>query len=400
MGRRYRYAVLGAGRQGTAAAYDLSVHGDADEVVLLDADRERAERAARRVNGLGGRPVARAEQLDVRDAERLEGALRGFDAALSAVPYRFNVAIAEAAIRAGVPLCDLGGATDVVLEQLKLDESAKGAGVAIVPDCGLAPGTANVLAVYAMRRLEREGLRPEGVKIYCGGLPRRPRGPLDYQLVFSVEGLLNEYLSPAHVLRDGRVQTVEALTEVEELELPGVGRCEAFITSGGTSTAPWEHQTKLKSYEYKTVRYPGHCEKIKLLRDLGLLEGKARAVVAQALERKLDFGEPDLVVLQVVCSGSDGEREGSVQLDLFDVQDEATGFTAMERTTGFSAAIVMHLLANGEIAPGVRTPDRAVDPEVYVNELLKRGFRLAETVRRPLALRREPESQSEPKSKP
>ena len=397
---RYRYAVLGAGRQGQAAAFDLAVRGEAEAVVLFDADEGRARRAAERVNGLAGRTVASAAGLDVRNREQLPSQLEGFDAALSAVPYHFNAFITEAAVRAGTPLCDLGGNTDVVFRQKEFDTEARARGIAVVPDCGLAPGTANVLAVYTTRRLEQEGLRPEGVKIYCGGLPQRPRGPLDYQLVFSVEGLLNEYLSPAYVLRDGRVQTVEALTEVEELELPGVGRCEAFITSGGTSTAPWEYQSKLKNYEYKTVRYPGHCEKIKLLRDLGLLEGEARAVVAQALERTLDFGEPDLVVLRVVCSGSDGEREGSVQLDLFDVQDEATGFTAMERTTGFSAAIVMHLLANGEIAPGVRTPDRAVDPEVYVNELLKRGFRLTETVRRPLALRREPESQSEPKSKP
>ena len=376
----YCYVVLGAGRQGQAAAFDLAIHGEAERILLFDVQEEQARRAAERVNDLVGREVASFAVLDVRNRDLLADRLEGFDAVLSAVPYSFNVFITEAAIQARASLCDLGGNTDVVFRQLELDQQARAAQVAVVPDCGLAPGTANVLAAYAMQRLEREGGSPREVRIYCGGLPQRPKGPLDYQLVFSVEGLLNEYLSPAYVLREGQVQTVKPLTEVEELEIPGVGRCEGFITSGGTSTAPWEHQKKLKSYEYKTIRYPGHCEKIKLLRDLGLLEGEARAVVAQALEAKLDFGEPDLVVLRVVCSGD----EMSLRIDLLDFYDEQTGFTAMERTTGFSAAIVMYMLARGEIAPGVRTPDPAVDPEQYVKELLQRGFRLTETAHRPL----------------
>lgn len=376
----YRYAVLGAGRQGQAAAFDLAIHGEASEVVLFDVFEEQARRAAERVNELVGRALASAAVLDVRDREHLADRLESFDTALSAVPYSFNVFITEAAIQARTHLCDLGGNTDVVFRQQELDQEAKAAQVAVVPDCGLAPGTANVLAAYALRRLERGGAHPINVKIYCGGLPQHPKGPLGYQLVFSVEGLLNEYLGPAYLLRDRQVQTVEPLTELEELKLPGVGRCEAFITSGGTSTAPWVYQQKLQSYEYKTVRYPGHCEKIKLLRDLGLLEGEARAVVAEALEEKLNFSEPDLVVLRVVGSSS----EESVQLDLLDFYDEKTGFTAMERTTGFSAAIVIHMLAQGDIEPGVRTPDRAVNLERYVRELLKRGFRLTETRQHPL----------------
>jgi lysine 6-dehydrogenase len=383
----YRYAVLGAGRQGVAAAYDLAARGEADEVILLDVDERQAKQAAQRVNELTERSVARSTQLDVQDAARLEEALQGFDAALSAVPYRFNVEITRAAIRAGTSLCDLGGNTDVVFEQLKLSEEAKQAEVAIVPDCGLAPGTANVLAVYAMLLIEREGAKPREIRIYCGGLPQHPKPPLGYQLLFSIEGLLNEYLGPAYVLRDGRVRTIEPLTELETIEFPDpVGRCEAFTTSGGTSTGPWTFEGVLQSYGYKTVRYPGHCEKIQLLRDLGLLEGEARAVVSKALERRLDFREPDLVVLRVLCYGWMKASQETVEakLDLLDFYDEQTGFTAMERTTGFSAAIVMHLLAQGKIAPGAHTPDQAVPVEPYVVELLKRGFRLTETVERPV----------------
>lgn len=388
----YRYAVLGAGRQGVSAAYDLAVLGEADGITLFDVDEEDARRAAERVDGLTGRAVSRALPLDVRDEGRLETALKGFHAALSAVPYRFNVGITRAALKAETPLCDLGGSTETVFEQRKLDDEAKAAGVAVVPDCGLAPGTANVLAIYAMLLVEERQAKPREIWMYCGGLPQRPQPPLGYQLLFSLEGLLNEYLSPVHVLRDGRVRTIEPLSELEEIEFPEpVGRCEAFTTSGGTSTGPWTFEGVLDRYEYKTVRYRGHCEKIRLLRDLGLFEGEVRSAVARALERRLDLRDPDLVVLRILCRGQidsdagDADAVVEAQIDLLDAYDERTGFTAMERTTGYSAAIVMHLLAQGRIAPGVHTPDQAVPVEPYIEALLERGFRLTETVHRPVA---------------
>jgi len=389
----YRYGILGAGRQGIAAAYDLARFGEAERVTLFDLDLERAHEAAERVNRLASVSVAKAAQLDVSDHERLIEAVRGLAAVLSAVPYRFNVGITRAAIEAGVPLCDLGGSTETVFKQLELGDEAKGAGIAIVPDCGLAPGTANVLARYAMGRVEALGGVPREIKIYCGGLPQRPKPPLDYQLLFSIEGLLNEYLSPVHLLREGRVQTLEALCELETVEFPEpVGRCEAFLTSGGTSICPWKLEGKLQTYEYKTVRYPGHGEKIKTLRDLGLLdeghlEMKGARISPRELFQKvaaprLDLKEPDVVVLRVICRGEDGENSIEVQLDLIDVYDEQTGFTAMERTTGFSAAIVLHALAEGKIPAGVRVPDEAFPAESYVNALLERGFRITENVRR------------------
>ncbi|MFQ6033741.1 MAG: saccharopine dehydrogenase family protein, partial [Candidatus Bipolaricaulia bacterium] len=197
----YRYIVLGAGMQGRTAAYDLARFGGAEEVLLADVDLERAKEAAARVNRLIGGELARAAEVDVQDHGALVEALRGFDAALSAVPYRFNLEITEAAIAAKTGLCDLGGNTSIVLKQLELDPEAKKAGITIIPDCGLAPGMANTLAVHAMSRMER----PQEVRIWCGGLPQHPKPPLDYKLVFSIEGLTNEYFGKAYVLRDGRV---------------------------------------------------------------------------------------------------------------------------------------------------------------------------------------------------
>jgi lysine 6-dehydrogenase len=185
----YRYAVLGAGRQGTACAYDLFRFGEADSVLLADQSLAAAQAAAARVNALLQIDRARATQLDVTDGEALVAALTGIDAFLSAVPYYLNLGIARAAIQAGASMCDLGGNTDLVREQLALDGRAKAAGISIVPDCGQVPGMGTTLMVYAMSLLDE----PEEVFMWDGGLPQNPRPPFDYLLTFNIAGLTNEY---------------------------------------------------------------------------------------------------------------------------------------------------------------------------------------------------------------
>lgn len=388
-----RYAILGAGRQGAAAAYDLIRFGGADELALLDVDAARARAATARVNRLARGRRAYAGRAAAGDERGLARTLRGFDAVLNASPYRFNLGVSRAALAAGANLCDLGGNTGIVREQLKLDRAAKRAGLSIVPDCGLAPGLANVWARLALLKLEERGARPESVRIYCGGLPRHPRPPLDYQLVFHIGGLINEYLGHAQYLRKGRLTNVETLGETEALDFPRpVGRCEAFVTSGGLSLLPWRLRGKLKTLEYKTVRYPGHAEKIRLLRELGVLdEGTVRvqgaevapqAVFAAVATPRLTFRHaPDLVVLRVATEGKARGRAKPLActLDLLDFQDARTGFTAMERTTGFSAAIVAMAQAQGRVPPGVRTQEDAVPPEWFTEELARRGLQVRET---------------------
>ena len=304
-----RFLVLGAGQQGFAAALDLARTRDVSEVVVADLDPERARRAADRLQG--GPAAVRAETLDVAGEPRLAARLAGYDVVISAVPYFLNARLTRAAIDARVSFCDLGGNTDVVREQERLDPEAREAGVTVVPDCGLAPGMANVLAVAGIGRLDRA----EEVHIRVGGLPVHPIPPLDYMMVFSMHGLLNEYLGRATVLRNGKLASVDTLTEVEELTFPKpVGRCEAFVTLGGTSTMPWTYEGRIRTLDYKTVRYPGHAARIAMMRLLGLLEKEPvlvdgisispRAVFAAVAEPRLTFpGEPDLVVMRVQVVG-------------------------------------------------------------------------------------------------
>ena len=251
----YCYLVLGAGMQGTAAAYDMVLHGDAERVTLADVDMPAAMAAAERVNCLAGRVVADAAEMDVSDRTALIDALAGYDVALSAVPYRFNPGITRAAIAAGTSLCDLGGNTDIVFGQLALHGEARQADVTILPDCGFMPGMGNVFIAHGIKQLDR----CDYVESWDGGLPLEPRGSLKYKQVFSLEGLINEYAGDCVVLRTGKRVAIPCLTELEEIEFPEpVGSAEAFITGGGISTLPWTYEGQVACDTFVKWRIEGN----------------------------------------------------------------------------------------------------------------------------------------------
>ncbi len=379
----YKYGVLGGGRQGTAAAYDLAMLGEADEIIIADRELDIATKAAVRVNELAGRRVAQAERVDAADEEGMTTLLTGVQATISALPFVFNITATRAAIAAGSNYCDLGGNTEVVREQQALDEQATAKGVSIIPDCGLMPGLGNIMAVYAMGLVTN----PREVRVYVGGLPLNPHPPFNYMLSFNMDGLINEYIGNAIYLRGGAVSEVEALTEREELDFPApVGHCEAFVTSGGTSTVPYNLQGKLQVYEEKTVRYPGHLDQLTAFKDLGLLDSdsvnvrgvpvRPRDVFGALLAPRISFpDEQDVVVMRVICVG-----DKLATLDLFDRYDEATAFTAMERTTGFPTALVAHMMARGEIAPGAGSVETSIPTGEYMTRLAERRFDISQAV--------------------
>ncbi|MGI9034653.1 MAG: saccharopine dehydrogenase C-terminal domain-containing protein, partial [Pyrinomonadaceae bacterium] len=255
--------VLGAGRMGHGAVYDLIHNSPGVEfVTVADFDLAKAEQIARTI----GSEKIRARQIDVSNYAAVIDLMNGHDAAISCVNYWFNASLSRAAIKTGCNFCDLGGNNYVVDEQLALDAEALQAGISIIPDCGLAPGMVSILAMHGARRFDK--LRE--IHIRVGGLPQHPKPPLNYQLVFSVEGLINEYIERARVVRGGEITEVDSMTELESLSFAGFPALEAFQTSGGTSTLPDTFFGKVKELDYKTIRYAGHCEKFKTLIDLGL----------------------------------------------------------------------------------------------------------------------------------
>jgi len=388
----YRYAIIGAGRQGTAAAYDLGRHAQAEFILMADTDPQAAENAAERVNTLLGSDLARATALDARDQAGVisEYEEHGIQAALVATPYFTNLGLTKAAIEAGVGMTDLGGNSEVVFSQLELAPDARQAGVAVVPDCGLGPGMITTLALYAMEALDD----PQDVYIWDCGLPQQPRAPWNYSLGFSIEGLTNEYDGNCVFIRDGKTTLVPALTELEMVEFPPpVGRLEAFTTAGGVSSAARTFAGKLRTLQNKTMRYPGHFAALKVIQQLGLLstesvevggvEVSPRSVLHTLWDPQIRAqpGEPDLALIRVLARGTDAGQPVEAQVDLQLLFDPETGFTAMEQGTGWHASIFTAAIAAGTIEPGVIPVEQAMSGEAFVQAAARRGFEIRRELR-------------------
>lgn len=355
---------------GLGAVHDLVSQPDVDGVTVADFELSKAEAIAARY------PKARAAQIDCNDHAAVVELMRGHASAISCVNYWLNARLAAAAIEAGTHFCDLGGNNDVVDAELALDPQARAAGVNIVPDCGLAPGMVAVLVAHGASKFEKL----DEVHIRVGGLPQDPKPPLDYQMVFSVEGLINEYIEPARVIRDGKIVTIESMTEVESLEFPQpFGTMEAFQTSGGTSTLVETFHGKVRELDYKTIRYPGHCEKFKTMIDLGLCSSnllevdgvrvKPRRVLGELLVKNLPHDEPDVVLVRVEFKG-DGR---TLRYDIIDRYDPETELSAMMRTTAFPASIVALMMArNQTTSKGALPQERCIPPDAFMDELAQR----------------------------
>lgn len=383
-----RYAVIGAGMQGTAAAYDLARFGHAETVALADRSLDRAQASAERVNRLVGSSVCRPLAMDAADVGAVSGELKGFDVALSCVPYHLHAGVERAAIEAGCSAVDMGNDTDVTLETLQLDAEARSKGVTVVTDAGLAPGLVNSMALSFMEQADSI----DSVRLYCGGLPQNPKPPFNYSLRFSIEGLVGEYIDEAIALRDGEVVRLETMAELEQIEVEGLGTLEAFTTSSGTSTAPWTFQGVVRNYEYKTLRYPGHCELMRAFREAGLW-GEDPIDVGGAVLRPIDLfctlmgprlldpEDRDLVVACGIAAGSKDGAHVELRADIVDYHDEATGFSAMERLTGFSTSIIAIEIAHGNVARGCVPYEKAMGGLAFLDQLERRGIVVRRSIR-------------------
>lgn len=388
----YRYAIIGSGRQGTAAAYDLGKFGEAEHLLMIDSDPEQARRAAGRINSLLGTDLAEAQTLDAGDVDAVATALEEhrIDAILSGTPYFLNLGLTRAAIKAGAGMTDLGGNSQVVQDQLALDPQARAAGIAIVPDCGLGPGMTTTLALYAMEQLDD----PREVFIWDCGLPQNPEPPWNYRLTFSIEGLTNEYYGDCLFIRDGKTTSVPALEELELLDFPEpIGTLEAFTTSGGLTTAADSLTGQLKTLQNKTMRYPGHFEALKVIQRLGLLEPDPVIIEGQQVsprsvlhalwdpQIRADEDTRDLAIIRVLAKGSKAGEPAHARVDLYLYYDEETGFSAMEMGTGWHAAILTHAVASGTVPAGAIPLEKAMDGSTFVREAAKRGFDVQLTVK-------------------
>ncbi|MBZ0283132.1 MAG: saccharopine dehydrogenase NADP-binding domain-containing protein [Anaerolineae bacterium] len=386
----HHYAVVGSGRQGVAAAYDIAKWGNAGSIFLADANYHLALRGANRVNKLIGRNAVTPKQVDVRDYKAMVELLAPVDVFVCAVPFIFIPDCTRAAIEAHTSMVDLGGHTPTVLQQLAMNDEALAAGVTVVPDCGMGPGMNNTLGVYLVEQLQARGATPREVRLWDGGLPQNPPAPWGYQCSFHINGLTNEYDGQAVFLRDGVVTLVDTLTEPEILEFENIGKMEAFVTSGGTSTLPYTYAGILQVYENKTLRYPGHYLQFKAFKELGIfrtepliiepgLTVSPRHVFHTLLAPSIEAEQViDICLMRAKGIGKKDGEALTLVIDLIDRYDADTGFTAMERLTGWHAAIMAQFIARCEIPSGVWSLEKAISANRFLVEVRRRGFQLTE----------------------
>lgn len=383
------YVLFGSGRQGTASAYDLIVHGDASLVTLIDKDREAAESSANRVNELTESRKAEGRKIDVKYREDVEKVLEDADGCLSAVPYCHNLEITRAAIKTKTHMTDMGGNEQVVRDQLALSDEAKKANISIIPDCGMGPGLTGSLAAHGIHLLDEA----QDVYIWDGGLPQSPTPPWNYEVTFHINGLTNEYDGEATFIRDGRVIQLPTFTEYEKLNFPPLGELEAFVTSGGTSTAIHTYEGRLRTYQNKTLRYPGHFEQFKAFKLLGLFNQEPLSVEKTKiiprdffhalLEPKIRADESfrDICLLRVMVKGIKDGKPHEFRANVVDRYDDKTGFTSMQRLTGWHAAIMLEMAVQGRAKKGVHGLETAVDPLEFMDEIKRRGIEIIESLK-------------------
>ena len=373
--------IFGCGNIGSVAAEDMAKSLRSIQVVVADKSETRAKEVAERI----GKGNVSWIQLDITNLSKLTNALKDFDLVMGFLPGKLGYRLTKACIDAGKDLVDVSYMSE---NPLTLTENAVKARVTIVPDCGLAPGISNILVGHAAAELDKV----QSVHIMVGGLPEKPIPPLDYVITWSPENLIDEYIRKARIVKEGKIIEVEALSGLEEVEFPEFGKLEAFYTDG-LRTLPQTITDAPDMWE-KTLRYPGHAEKIKLLRALGFFEEEQidvdgvsvspRKLTVKLFEQKLRKPEvKDVVALKVEVSGVKNGKQMHYIYHLLDYYDEKRGITAMARTTAYSASIIAQLLLKKALKEKGVVPTEKIGMDyalfrLFLDELEKRGIRIAE----------------------
>ncbi|HLR40937.1 MAG TPA: saccharopine dehydrogenase C-terminal domain-containing protein [Virgibacillus sp.] len=379
-----KIGVLGSGLMGKEAARDLVLSENVQAVGLADIDLNRAQKVCDQLQS----SKLTAYRVNASDEQDLASYMRQFDVIINALFYSFNEVVAKTAIHVGVNSIDLGGHIGHMTDKvLALKKEAKEAGVTLIPDLGVAPGMINILSGYGVNKLDKAN----SIKLYVGGIPVRPGPPLEYNHVFSMEGVFDHYTDPSLIIRDGNKQEIASLSEVETVHFEKFGPLEAFHTSGGTSTLSTSYP-ELNTLEYKTIRYPGHAEKFQLLVDLNLtrmdyevdVKGKKinpREVLLKVLDPIVELGEKDdAVLLRVIVSGEKAGSPATYAYEMTTYKDRENNITAMARATANTISIVAQMIGNGTITKkGVYPPEQIVPGETYINEMAKRGVHIVES---------------------
>ncbi|AFL94471.1 saccharopine dehydrogenase related protein [Thermococcus cleftensis] len=347
--------VLGAGNVGRAIAWDLR---EEFEVHVGDVSEERLKAISE---------FATPVKVNATDFDELVEVMRGFELVIGALPGRFGYRAVRAAIRAGVDMVDVSFMPE---NPLDLRDAAEEAGVTVIFDAGFAPGLSHILMGRIWQEMDelREGY------IYVGGLPKEPKPPLYYRITWSPKDLIEEYTRPARAIRDGEVKAVDPFEEIREVKVGGF-EFEAFLSDGLRSLLESVRAGKLEEW---TLRWPGHLEKMRILRELGFFRPEHVDKTLEVIAPLMSYESPDFSIMQVLGRGTLDGEEKEIGYLLYD--EERDGFTSMARVTGFTAAAVARIVAESGCIFGVIPPEilgMRIDTFTRITgELEERGIKL------------------------
>jgi len=350
-----KLAVLGIGNVGLAFLKALKEDGVSVELRLCDISKQRLEAA----EGVVGR--AEVVQSDLSSDEGVLRCVDGVDLVVDALPSRLSPRVLELCASRCIDVLSI---SFISVDPFRYHEPFAACGRKLVVDAGIAPGLSNIMVARIASILDDV----EEVGIYVGGLPAKPVEPLGYVITWSAEDLIEEYTRRARIVKNGRVVEVDPLESVENVEIPGLGVFEAFY-SDGLRTMLKTLVGKIRNMYEKTLRWPGHLEKIRLLRDLGFFDTQPieignvsippRIFTARILEKRLRASVEDVVIMQIVGRGRRGGEEREITYRVIVEYDRGRGLSAMSKATGFTAYAIFRevFLKNRVVEPGLVPPE-------------------------------------------
>jgi saccharopine dehydrogenase-like NADP-dependent oxidoreductase len=374
--------VLGCGNIGSVAAKDFAESLPSTQVILADMNETRAKEAASKI----GQENVSWTKVDASNHNELVSTLKKFDIAIGALPGEIGYQVCKASCDAGTDMVDVSYMPEDVMT---LQKDASKAEISLLPDCGMSPGLGSVLVGHAASKLDKV----ETVHMLNGGLPEKPVPPLGYVITWSVKDLIDMYSRKVHIVKEGKIVQVPAMSGLQEITFPSVGKLEAFYTDG-LRTMLYTFKDAKNMWE-KSLRFPGHVEKIGLLKDLGFFEEEEvkmekfsvspKEVTAKLLESKLKRKDiEDIVVMLIEVEGIENGKRVHYTYHALDHYDKKRQVTAMARTTAYTASVVAQLLAQKIVKEkGVIPPEKlGMDNRLYdkfMSLMKKRGVNVKES---------------------
>jgi len=373
--------VLGCGNIGSVVAKDLAEGLPSAEIVVADVSKARAEEAVARI----AEENVAYTLADAGKHSELVTTVEKFDLVVGALPGFMGFRVCKASIEAKVDMVDVSFMPENIMT---LHEDALKANVCVIPDCGMSPGLGNILVGHAVSQLDEV----ESVHILNGGLPEKPLPPLDYVITWSAKDLIELCTRRPNIVQDGKMIQVAATSGLEEIVFPNVGKLQAFYTDGLRTLL---HTVRVERDMWeKSLRYPGHIEKMNLLGALGFFNEKPveigdvkvspRSLTEKLLELKLKRpGTPDIVAMLVEVVGLSGVRRIQFRYQMLDRYDKERHVTAMARTTAYTTSVVAQLVAKKAIEKkGVMPPEKlGMNDKLYIkfmNMMRQRGVTVEE----------------------